>query len=314
MTRPIPGPDLSSHPDPTATYEDAKLTIDAFWDVESREPLAPEGPSIALLTGTRTPKAVVLFHGYTTTPRQFRVIAQGYRDAGCNVWVPRMPFHGQSDRMTRDLSQLTAQILRDHADRAVDVAAGLGERVVVAGLSGGGALATWCAVARPDVAETIAISPLMQPRGYPPTVTRALVRALSAPIVPDVYQWWYPALKGSTSGYAYPRFSLKGIASFLDLIYWTEAVAERDPFPVKGSFTLLRNDGDDRLDGAFNEALVRRLVAPERLTVVTVPADAGLIHDIITVEPWSENAERIGPAYRHISAALGIPLPDPTGA
>jgi pimeloyl-ACP methyl ester carboxylesterase len=314
MTRPIPGPDLGSHPDPAPSYEEAALTIDAFWDVESREPLAPEGPSIALLTGARTPKAAVLFHGYTTTPRQFRVIAQGYRDAGYNVWVPRMPFHGQADRMTRDLSQLTPRILRDHADRAIDVAAGLGERVVVAGLSGGGALATWCAVARPDVAETVAISPLMQPRGYPPALTRALVRTLAVPVVPDVYQWWYPPLKEATRGYLYPRFSLKGIASFLELVYWSEAVAERDPFPVKGRFTLVRNDGDDRLDGAFNEALVRKLVAPERLTVTTIPADAGLIHDVITVEPWAENTEHIGSAYEWVSQALGVPLPDPTAS
>jgi pimeloyl-ACP methyl ester carboxylesterase len=312
MARPIPGPDLDSRPDPAPSYEEAVLTIDAFWDVESREPLAPEGPSIAMLTGERTAKAAVLFHGYTTVPRQFRLIAQGYRDAGYNVWVPRMPFHGQVDRMTGDLSQLTPKILRDHADRAVDVAAGLGEQVIVVGLSGGGALATWCAVARSEVAETVAISPLMRPAGYPAALTRALVSVLSVPLVPDVYQWWYPSLKRTARGYVYPRFSLRGIGSFLSLVYWTEAVAERDPFPVKGRFTLLRNDGDERLDGRSTEALVRTLVAPERLQVVTVPASDGLKHDLVTAEPWAENADRIGLAYGYLSEALGIRLPDPS--
>ena len=270
MARTVFGPDLSARPDPAPSYDEAALTIEAFWDVESREPLSAEGPSIAMLTGGRTRKAAVLFHGYTTTPRQFRLLAEGYRAAGCNVWVPRMPFHGHADRMTRDLSQLTPQLLRQHADRAIDVAAGLGDEVLVAGLSGGGSLATWCAVERPEVTATVAISPLMQPLGVPAPVARALVAALRAPVVPDLYQWWYPRLKEAAPGYGYPRFSYKGIAALLSLVYWAEGVAARDPFPVKGRYALLRNDGDDRLDGAFNEALVRKLVPAERLAVYTI--------------------------------------------
>ena len=71
---------------------------------------------------------------------------------------------------------------------------------------------------------------------------------------------------------------------------------------------LVRNDGDERLDGDAAEALVRRLVAPERLVVRTIPASAGLIHDIVTPEDWGENAARIGEAYRYLSDALGIAL------
>ncbi len=303
--------DLGSHPDPAASYDDAVLTIEAFWDVESRERLAVDGSSIALLSGARTDRAVVLLHGYTTTPRQFRLLAEGYRDAGYNVWAPRMPFHGQTDRMTKDISQLTPGILREHADRAVDVAVGLGRDVVVVGLSGGGALAAWCAVERPEVTETVAISPLMKPLGTPDLVVRGLVAALRSPAVPDLYQWWEPRLKAGISGYGYPRFSLKGIAAFLTLVYYAESVAVRERHPVKGRFTLVRNEGDQRLDGEFNEALVRRLVDPERLTVFTIPKSAGLLHDIVTPERFGENGERSVEAYGYLAEALGIALPDP---
>ena len=310
MARSIPGPDLSSHPDPAPSYEEAVLTVDAFWDVEEREPLAPEGPSIAMLTGERTPKAVVLFHGYTTVPRQFRLIAQGFRDAGCNVWVPRMPFHGLPDRLTGAPSALTAPMLRDHADRAIDVARGLGDSVTVVGLSGGGSLATWCATARDDVDETVAISPLMKPLGFPAWAVRLLVSTM--PHVPDHYDWWYPKLKQELAGYQYPRFSYKGIAAFLQLVYWCEDEARRRPYPVRGRYTLVRNDGEDRLDSTFNERLVRTLVAPERLSVYGIEAADGLKHDIVTPDAFSDNAASLGVAYEHLSRALGIELPDPT--
>lgn len=302
--------DLGSRPDPAVTYAEAVDRIAAAEAADADLALAPEGRSIALLAGARTERAVVLFHGYTSAPGQFRLIAEAYRAAGRNVWVPRMPYHGYVDRLTRDLSALTASMLRDHADRAIDIAAGLGEQVSVVGLSGGGSLATWCAVERPEVADTVAISPLMQPLGVPEWTTRLLVGAL--PHAPDVYAWWDPKLKERLPGYGYPRFSYKGIAAFLRLVYWARHVADSRAYPVPGHFTLVRNDGENRLDSAFNARLVARLVAPERLSIYTIPARDGLLHDLVTPEEFGENGVRIALAYRHLGKALGIPLPDPT--
>ena len=312
MSSPSPGPDLSSRPDPAVDYAAASARIDHVLDAEgsSTAPLVAEGGSIALLHGHATARCVVLFHGYTSMPGQFALLAEAYDAAGYNVLVPRMPFHGYVDRMTRDISCLTASMLRDHADTAIDIAAGLGEEVTVVGLSGGGSLAVWAAVARVEVTETVAISPLMQPSGWSPAVTKGLVAVL--PYSPDVYLWWAPSDKERLAGYGYPRFTLKGIGAFLSLVYWIEAVAEREPFPVRGRFTLVRNDGDQRLDGAFNEALVRALVPSERLTIYTIPASASLLHDVVTPEPEGENAELIDDAYRRLSEALDIELPQPT--
>ena len=302
--------DLGSRPDPAVSYREASRRIAAVVATEAGEPLSPEGPSIALLTGDRTERAVVLFHGYTTVPRQFLVLAKAYRAAGCNVWVPRMPYHGYADRLTRSLSRLTGPVFRTYADRAVDIGVGLGDQVTVAGLSGGGALATWCAVERPEVTDTCAISPLMQPRGVPEWATRALVAAL--PHTPDLYAWWYPRLKDQMPGYGYPRFSYKGIGALLELVYWAERVAARRPHPVTGRFTLVKNDGDDRLDSEFDARVVKRLVPPDRLTIHTIPASEGLIHDIVTPDEFGENHARIRLAYRHLSEALGVELPDPS--
>jgi hypothetical protein len=113
-------------------------------------------------------------------------------------------------------------------------------------------------------------------------------------------------------GYGYPRFSYRGIGALLQLVYWTGKVAERRPYPVAGRYTLVKNDGDERLDSAFSARLVERLVPAECLTVLTIPASEGLIHDIVTPEETGENAARIDVAYRYLSEALGVPLPAPS--
>jgi hypothetical protein len=53
------------------------------------------------------------------------------------------------------------------------------------------------------------------------------------------------------------------------------------------------------------------MVAPENLTVFRIPAAAGLLHNLISPDEFSESWENIDVAYEYLSEALGIPLPDP---
>ena len=134
---PIGDPNLSATPDPAADYAAGVARLRAVQKADSSPGIAERGRSIALLHGARTDKAVVMLHGYTSCPKQFRRVAQGYFDAGYNVWVPRAPMHGYADYLTPAQSLITARALRDYADDAIDVGVGLGDRVTVVGLSGG---------------------------------------------------------------------------------------------------------------------------------------------------------------------------------
>lgn len=193
---PILDPDLSAHPRPMGSYEEAAERIDAIKAEETGQDLIPEAASIAMLAGSRVATSVVIFHGYTSVPRQFQLIAEGYAAQGYNVWVPRLPYHGNTDRMTDDFSNLTAQGLREFGDENIDIASGLGKHVIVIGFSGGGSLGAWSSVARPEVSQTILISPLLHPLGFAEWEDRPLVRALR--ILPfDIYNWWDPARKDS---------------------------------------------------------------------------------------------------------------------
>lgn len=305
---PVLDPDLTARPEPDGSYAKAVAGIDAVLAAEKQLPLLARGGSIAALTGARSPVALVIFHGYTNTPDGFRLVAKAYRDQGYNVWVPRLPHHGLADKMTDEFSRLTVEELRAFADQAIDTGAGLGDRVQVMGLSGGGALAMWAAAARPEVAHTVLISPLLNPGGYASWQVPAMTRALRLSPV-DSYAWWAPE-KGAdnVAGMVYPRYSLKGIAAFLGLRLWLE----RQPAAsVGGSVLLLRNAGDASIDHDFNEQLVRRLVPPDRVQVYHVPLEAHLPHDYVCPDPEFGPDAQIVEGYRQLSLALGIPMPDP---
>jgi len=152
---------LGPHPHAAASYAAARKRIKVFQRADADAVAAPGGESIVLLHGKRTRRAIVLFHGFTNSPRQFRRIAEILHERGDNVFAPRLPGHGLRDGSVHELANLTAEQLRDHADAAIDVAHGLGDSVIVVGLSLGGNLASWCAQFRPEVTRAIVISPAL---------------------------------------------------------------------------------------------------------------------------------------------------------
>lgn len=308
---PLADPDLSSDPRSIESYDKAVAAIEAVKAAEDGEDLIPEADSIALLTGSRTETSVVIFHGYTSVPRQFQLIAQGYRAQGMNVWVPRWPYHGQANKMTSAFSKITAYRMRDFADDNIDIASALGRNVIVIGFSGGGSMATWASVERPEVARTILISPVLHPQGVPKWADQPLARAFRLSPV-DKYNWWDKEKQAdNTEGYNYPRYSLKGIAAMLSLVRWTQKRIAEEDYPAKAPLLLIRNDGDEKLDSAFNEQFVKGMAGPETLTIYRIPASEQLKHNFISPEPFAASYDNITEAYRHLSKALGIPLADP---
>lgn len=113
---------------------------------------------------------VVLYHGFTAGPWQYREMADKLHDSGYNVYAPRMPGHGMADangtasaaEMPKTSEQKTWS---NFAQKSFDDAASLGVPVHAVGLSGGGNVALEVGSKNPQVDSVTALAPFLGSNG-----------------------------------------------------------------------------------------------------------------------------------------------------
>ena len=147
----------------------------------------PGARSILLTEGTRTPRAIVLLHGLTDSPRQFEALAYLLHADGNNVYVPRLPRHALRGGNVHALSMLTEEELRAAADSSVDEAGALGDSLMVVGLSMGATMGAWIAEER-QVTRVVLIAPAIEPGVIPSLLDRPLIGL--ADHLPSITRQW----------------------------------------------------------------------------------------------------------------------------
>ena len=243
---PVPDPGL---PRPAATYAEAIARVDSARALDGAD-VNPACRTRILTSGARTADAIVLLHGFTNCPKQLDSLAARFARRGYNVYVPRVPRHGQSDRMTTELVHLTAEELTRSGMDAVDIARGLGERVTVMGLSSSAVVTAWLAQHRTDVDRAVLLAPSFAPRGMRAAVARRMTNVLLS--LPNFFVWWDSKSKARVPGprQCYPRFASRALAQVYRL-----------------GFTIL-DDADRARPGA------------RRLVILTTALDEGVNNDL----------------------------------
>ena len=258
--------------------------------------LHPECAAFELDHGRRTPRAWVLLHGLTSCPRQFRRLADSLYARGDNVVVPRLPRHGEADRMTPALAGLTAAELTAACDTALARAATLGERVEVMGLSLGGALAGWAAQER-DVDRAVLLAPMFAAHGVPAWLDRFAVRALTW--LPNRFAWWDDDAREALAGprATYPRFASRALGHALWIGGHVIERARAAP-PRARSIVIVTTPDDRAARTSATAAVVREWRAHgARVTVHTFADSLGIEHDFVDPEqPYA----RVAVSYDHL--------------
>ncbi|HUN28543.1 MAG TPA: alpha/beta fold hydrolase [Alphaproteobacteria bacterium] len=209
------------------------------------------GRTKLLLHGEMRPVVVVLFHGIAASPQQFVRFAHELHARGHNVVVPRLPRHGHRDRLTDALARMSADDLRAFATESIELAQGLGERVVVAGFSLGGLLATWSAQNFP-IDRAVAIAPFFGMSWMPTAFTEPFADLLLK--LPNIFAWWNPLVRERLQPeHGYPRYSSHAIGQSLLLARDVFAHAG-DVLPAR-ELILVTN----AKEAAVNNRAVRRL-------------------------------------------------------
>lgn len=277
-----------------AAYGGAQERLQWFSRRDQAAHVGELGRTLVFDHGRRTQRATLLLHGLSASPRQFLRIAQELHERGHNVFVPRLPRHGYSNRLSEALATMNATQLEACANDSLAVARGLGERVTVAGFSLGGLLAAYLGQFE-RVHRAVAISPFLGvswlPNVFRMPVARWVLRA------PNRFFWWDPFLRErQLPEHGYPRFATHAIGHGLTLAHEVLEAALASA-PKADTLALLINPRDS----AVNNRAILRLgerwmrLKPSAVSMHRLSGLPPFVHDIIEPKRYPQVAQRVMP-------------------
>jgi carboxylesterase len=289
--------------DPADSYDEAARRIEQIQAGEAElADLNPECGTLLFSHGEKKEHVIVFLHGFTSCQDQFSQLGQAYFEEGYNIYIPRTPRHGIKDRLGNPLKGLTAEELAEFATQSVDIAQGLGERVIVVGLSGGGSMATWLSQERSDVDLAVPIAPFLGIGFIPRILNRPLTNLML--LAPDFFQWWDPINKENnpkSMPYSYTRYSTHSLLENLRLGFAAEEHARRTK-PAAGSILVITNANDGSVNNDVIAEFERMWLAhgEQFLQTYQFPKELELPHDIITVGRPDSNIEVVYPKLHEL--------------
>lgn len=284
-------------PDPAQNYGDALARIQAVQAEEAGLDLHPECVTRLLTHEQKTDRVIVFLHGFTSCPEQFVALGQEFYDRGYNVYIPRTPRHGINDRLGDPLKGLTAEEMAGFAHSTADIAEGLGEQVIVSGISGGGAMTIYLSQERADVDIAAPIAPFLGIGFIPRLLNRPFASLLLA--LPDSWQWWDPVKKEAnpfTPSYAYARYSLHALLENMRLGYATEEDA-KEVAPAAGQIIVITNANDDSVNNDVTAEFEQMWQNHGDENLITFQFEKGLElpHDLIAITRPGERTDIVYP-------------------
>jgi esterase/lipase len=273
------------------SYQESVRCINDLCSLDG-EGVSPDGRTIFMARGKKTRHAIVFFHGNTNSPRQFEALGKIFYKKGYNVLIPRIPHHGLKDRMTKDLSQLTALELIKLCEESVDIARGLGNCVTVVGFSMGANMAAWVAQNRSDVDKAVIIAPFLGWKGLPTFFFKPFIILLS--ILPNIFVWWdkkaKTALTGPTSSYY--GFSSRGVGQIMRL-GWLVMKEARKLAPKAQSILVITSGIDEAVDEKNLDKVIDQWHCHSGVLITRFQfdKDMGIFHDMIDPQqPYQKTA------------------------
>jgi esterase/lipase len=259
--------------------------------------------SILMTHGAKTPRAYVLLHGFTDSPKQFEELGKRLFATGDNVYIPRLPHHSERAWGVRELGNVRVSELIAFGDSSVDIASGLGDSIVVVGLSAGGNVAASIAQNRPDVARAVIIAPAISAGRVSGSVARKL--GWFASLFPDVVR----AAKRDTMRPDYVQgISTRGLGQVLQLGAHVRSSAELFPAQTK-QIAFLLNENDRTVSDDASIELARHWESgPSLVSVYQFPRELKLLHNTMESTDKGGNLEIVLPVVEALARGVRPPM------
>lgn len=104
---------------------------------------------------------VLVLHGFTGNPGSMRALAEACATAGFHVELPQLAGHGTA---IEDMIPTRWADWSGDAEKAYQVLSKRAKKIVVMGLSMGGALTLWMAAQHPEACGIVCVNPATQPQ------------------------------------------------------------------------------------------------------------------------------------------------------
>jgi hypothetical protein len=228
-------------------------------------------------------------HGLSNCPAQFTKLGRLLFERGHNVIIPRIPYHGEQNRLATDWARLTAGDMLDAGNQAVDLARSLGDRIT-AGLSINGA--SCLDGSEPERSDRAFFSLLfLAPAGLPDWTLTPVERLLLR--LPNMFFWWDAKLKENLQGppFAYPRFPTRVIGE--TMLLGREVLREsRSQSPRSALILVVTSASDTAANNRVTSELVAnwRCLRQDGIETFEFPAADEVPHDFI--DPNQPNQKR----------------------
>lgn len=292
---PIMRSPISHQPPPAPDHDQAAAGVRALIAATPPEVRSTARP-VLLDHGYPTKRVFVLLHGLSNNPAQFAKLGQQLFERGHNVVIARLPFHGEENLLTTSWGRLTARQMVESGNEAADLARGLGQEVVVAGLSVNGTVAAWMAQNRADLSRVVVMAPFLAPAGVPGWAVGPLERLLLR--LPNIFVWWNPVLKEKNPGppTAYPRFPTRVIGETMWLGQ-TVLHESRHKVPACPSIVVVTTAADLAANNGLTAELVAnwRKMRPSGIKTWEFPVTDEVPHDFVDPAQTNEKTERVYP-------------------
>lgn len=284
-------PFVHQAPEPPPDYRQTVAGLEALV-AETPGSVRPDAAPIVLDHGRPTEHVFVLLHGLSNNPAQFAPLGRLLFERGHNVIIPRLPYHGEKDRMTEDWGRLTARDMLESGNRAADLARGMGKKVTVAGLSINGTVTAWMAQNRSDLHRVVLLAPFLAPAGLPSWAVSPVERLLLR--LPNMFFWWNPKLRDKNPGppYAYPRFPTRVIGQTM-LLGSDVLSASRTTPPKSRSILVVTTASDLAADNALTDRLVAQWAAFQPVESVRFPREDAVPHDFIDIHQPDQKTDQV---------------------
>jgi carboxylesterase len=178
--------------------------------------------------------------------------------------------------------------LRAYADTSIDIAAGLGERVHVIGISAGAVIAGWIAQNRREIDRAVLISPAYGLHSLGTSLNNTLMRLTL--LLPNFSVWNDPIHKSTGAGrpHSYMRQSTRSIGEVMRLGLATLRQATATPAASR-SITIITNAADTVVDLTMPDQLAKQWEQHATpVTRFTFAKELALPHEMI--DPTQEGA------------------------